>query len=450
MRVMLVILVAETKLRFSQLFACEGVVFTKVQFFELRAASTIVTQECYFKCTIQVHLTQTRLTNVRQDVQPSAGSMSFNASTAASFVNESLDLRYRHPNLYEEFTPLATFADKYLLPVWYVVGIPGNILAFIIWIQPKMRPSSGCYLAALAMDDLVFLFLKFFFELTNTWALPIFNVPVLCEVFPVIFLASQYYDPVLVLGFTVERYISICHPFQREKFCSTRRAVKVIAGLLLCCVLLHAVQGYFWYYSSETQQCSVRLAITLGNNASIWTVWSWITELLVFGLVPLTILILNIMVILEVRKMSASEEKRMCLKKGHKTGGQTSATTFMLLVVSFYLIFTTLPVTVCYALNLNFREGEFLISDEELLTDSTWQRHFNFTTVRRLLENFGMSHYACNFYLYMMTGKVFRKEFRRIFLAKCTKDKSASSTMGLSAASAPLRDLNSNGSVAHV
>jgi hypothetical protein len=30
MRVMLVILVAETKLRFSQLFACEGVVFTKV------------------------------------------------------------------------------------------------------------------------------------------------------------------------------------------------------------------------------------------------------------------------------------------------------------------------------------------------------------------------------------------------------------------------------------
>ncbi|ELU15638.1 hypothetical protein CAPTEDRAFT_187112 [Capitella teleta] len=41
MRVMLVILVAETKLRFSQLFACEGVVFTKQWSVELMALSSI-------------------------------------------------------------------------------------------------------------------------------------------------------------------------------------------------------------------------------------------------------------------------------------------------------------------------------------------------------------------------------------------------------------------------
>jgi hypothetical protein len=387
--------------------------------------------------------------------------MAHNFTSAASLTNESLNVLERHPDLYDEFTPLAAFVDKYLIPVWYVVGIPGNIMAFIIWIQPKMRPSSGCYLAALAMDDLVFLFLKIFFEMDKTWGIPIFSAPVWCQVFPVVFLASQYYDPVLVLGFTVERYISICHPFQREKFCTTRRAVKVIVALLVSCILLHAVHLYFWEYNSTTRDCSVRSVIVEGDNKSIYMMWSLITELLVFGIVPLAILILNILVICEVKKMSASEEKRMCLKKGHKTGGQTSATTFMLLVVSFYLIFTTLPVTVCYTLNLNFPAGPLMMTDEQILQDSTWRSHFNFSTVRRLLENFGMSHYACNFYLYMLTGKVFRREFRRIFLARCVKscdDKSPNSSFSrvqrnscAGAAAAPLTTLSTgNGNVAHV
>jgi len=29
--------------------------------------------------------------------------------------------------------------------VWY---FPGNLLAFAVWIRPRMRHSSGCYLAA--------------------------------------------------------------------------------------------------------------------------------------------------------------------------------------------------------------------------------------------------------------------------------------------------------------
>jgi len=38
--------------------------------------------------------------------------------------------------------------DKYVTPVWYVVGVPGNLLAFVVWTQKKMRASSGCYLTA--------------------------------------------------------------------------------------------------------------------------------------------------------------------------------------------------------------------------------------------------------------------------------------------------------------
>jgi len=50
--------------------------------------------------------------------------------------------------------------DLYVTPVWYIIGIPGNILAFIVWVQRRMRPSSGCYLAALALDECLFLVMQ--------------------------------------------------------------------------------------------------------------------------------------------------------------------------------------------------------------------------------------------------------------------------------------------------
>lgn len=50
--------------------------------------------------------------------------------------------------------------DRLVTPLWYIVGIPGNIAAYVVWIQATMRPSSGCYLAALALDECIFLILQ--------------------------------------------------------------------------------------------------------------------------------------------------------------------------------------------------------------------------------------------------------------------------------------------------
>ena len=50
--------------------------------------------------------------------------------------------------------------DLYVTPVWYVLGIPGNLLAYCVWMQPKMRRSSGVYLASLALDEFLFLIMQ--------------------------------------------------------------------------------------------------------------------------------------------------------------------------------------------------------------------------------------------------------------------------------------------------
>jgi len=85
----------------------------------------------------------------------------------------------------------------------------------------------------------------------------------------------------------------------------------------------------------------------------------------------------------------------------------------MLLAVSFYLIAMTLPVTVVYAVVLNFGFPEVSPSID-VTSDSTWHRHLTYVTVRAVVQEVGMSHYAGNIFIYLATGKVFRSELRMI------------------------------------
>jgi len=92
----------------------------------------------------------------------------------------------------------------------------------------------------------------------------------------------------------------------------------------------------------------------------------------------------------------------------------------MLLVVSFYLIVVTLPVTLCYVLYSLFPEGDFTLSRDKVLDDPTWQAHFRYWAVRAVVQEIGMSHFACNFYIYFATGEKFRSELGRMIFEWCS------------------------------
>jgi len=111
-----------------------------------------------------------------------------------------------------------------LLYVRYVIlalGIPGNILSAIVWLRRRVvnKNSSAVFLAALAINDLVFLL---------CWMIDtiIWNVVGICFndwfCHYVWFLgryAAAYLEPLLVLGFSVERLIAILHPLQVSLCC---------------------------------------------------------------------------------------------------------------------------------------------------------------------------------------------------------------------------------------
>ncbi|XP_029646346.1 probable G-protein coupled receptor 139 isoform X2 [Octopus sinensis] len=319
---------------------------------------------------------------------------------------------YIHRSILLEYVPESIYVDRYTTPFLYIIGFPGNILSFIVWIQRRMRHSSGYYLAAIALADLFFLALQIVHEAQSAWFLTVLDYPIICGGYPVLFMTCQYLPPLFVLGFTVERYISVCHPFKRERYCTTRRAKIVILALIILSFSLSSMQGYFWHYNSACQSCSPR---KWAINTSFWTIWTWIVEFLIFMLVPGLVLIFNILVILEVRRMSKIEL--------HGNEQRTSATTLMLLTVSFYLIFTVLPVTVTTSLYTTFPYGKLGMSEEETRSDPIWKRFFTYVFIKAIVNEIGLTHFVFNFFIYLITGRQFRKELEKLITSSiiCTK-----------------------------
>ena len=97
--------------------------------------------------------------------------------------------------------------------IWYVslaLGIPGNILSAIVWLRRHVisKNSSVVYLAALAIDDLAFQFfwlIVYDFHCLHGW---------FCNVMFVLHSSAAALEPLLVLGFSVERLIAIIRPLQ--------------------------------------------------------------------------------------------------------------------------------------------------------------------------------------------------------------------------------------------
>jgi len=78
----------------------------------------------------------------------------------------------------------------------------------------RRNNSSAVYLAVLSVNDTLFLLLHVLQELKYAWARRTVDYPAVCECYAFIYLVTQYLAPTLVLGFTVERFIAVCYPYQ--------------------------------------------------------------------------------------------------------------------------------------------------------------------------------------------------------------------------------------------
>lgn len=333
-------------------------------------------------------------------------------------------------DVYMKHIPAALTTSKILSPIWWSIGIVGNILALLVWLQPKMRHSSGFYLAALAVSDIIFLVFRMVYEIHYIYNKDLLDKQVLCQWFPISFMSVQILSPLFVLAFTVERYLSVCHPFRMVNLHQSNHKVTmlVITGLTFLAFALSAIQGYF--FTVEDGICNIRLVV---STSGLLARYSWTTEMLVFTAVPLAILCLNVLVILEVRNISNLEKQNMRIKSIDQR-----STTVTLLGVSFYLILTIFPVTIIFVLYNTYSDKKLnlnlCLTDEEINDDAAWQSHLRYTSFKILIEAICQSHHMINFFIYLLMGKQFRVQLREMvimFFCKRKLSHVAVSTNGL-------------------
>ena len=331
----------------------------------------------------------------------------------------------------EYHIPVALALNKAITPIWYAIGLIGNLTSAAVWLSSGLRMSNTAayYLASLAIADLLFLILQVFYELEYPWLIRALDLEGWCQIWNILNMAVGYICVLLVFGFTFERFLSICYPFKSERFSKTTRSKKVILIIVIVSFLVALPQGYFWV--TTPRGCQVRIELVMQREKSLYSIWNWGSEMIMFGLVPLVVLVLNICVLHKIKHAGH-------LKLGGVSTSGTSckryiSTTVTLLWVSFYLILTTLPVTLMFAMQTKFTLGPPM-SLEAMSDDPQWTTFFAYQLARTIIKEIGLSHYACNVFIYCFTCKKFRfRLFKLLFGsgASCYgSDEFDSKTMG--------------------
>ena len=141
----------------------------------------------------------------------------FSDDDNATFVgNESVEQDGRFHNFSGEPSSDFNISSVYdvIVYVSLALGVPGNILSAIVWLRRHVASEnpSATYLAALAVNDLVFLIvdgLAGLMKMINEWHIWYFRV---CSYY--VMWSTAILEALLVLSFSVLRLIAIRRPLQ--------------------------------------------------------------------------------------------------------------------------------------------------------------------------------------------------------------------------------------------
>lgn len=297
--------------------------------------------------------------------------------------------------------------------IWYLTGLIGNTVSFKIWTRSRMRKlnSSALYLVSISVCDIMYQICHMFFYLKYFWGMKSLGVNGFCQLWNILNLVPQYATQLLVLGFTVERLISIVKPFRGERFSRRSRAPKEIAAIFLFVVLLAVPQGAFWYVDSSGF-CDIQL-----DKLDLYGIWSLITESFIFLVVPVTTLSLNVILLKKARKTLEGHNVLKGSSRVHHKGKTNKPATKTLLCISFFRILTQLPVSVTYTVH-NFEIFSFgmMMPLAEMSHDPQKIAFLRYWGTRMLVEIIGASHHALSVFIFYASTKQFRSEIKKLLV----------------------------------
>lgn len=323
------------------------------------------------------------------------------------------------------------------------VGLTGNSISVIVFSSKEMQAtSSNVYLLTLAASDSVYLVSVFASRTLTTmrcWYFPSVPADIVnrstaaCVLFQYLCDLFSDYSACLILFFTVERGVAVFLPIKfKELFtvCRARMSCLVLLVTIAACIApYHAVcMGVIVQY----HVCTVR-----AEHEDVFSIL-YVVEMAIFRVVPVFVIaILNIFIIVRVTRLTQAKWKRRKLslakaaaaseavgQEGNQRGGSIAGIslhhlttkkkrsmkthekniqlTVVLILVSTSYVLLYIPALVHFVL-------QKLILSGFIEVDQT-----NVHIFGNYSKSLYVSGFAINFFLYTVSGRVFRDQLKAL------------------------------------
>lgn len=328
----------------------------------------------------------------------------YSNATTAPFADERLT---KDDVLYLT-VPTVFLIGRYIYCIWYAIGFPGNVISVVIWNTNHMYDvcSTAQYLVTLSYCDILTQFLHIFKYLKIYWRVNTFDTPALCEFWNILYMIPLYIGELLVLGFTVEKLVSLRNPLRSGWFERHQRAPKEIVWIVVSVTVLSFPQAYFWTVDNRGHCDPNRFVETWQ-----YPVWHLVSDSFFDIVIPLSVFVINCIIVVEA-KHSVVPTYRQDKTSLHQS-------TVVLLRLSYYRVITLLPSTV-----ISFMEfiGGFRLHNlpavynlDDVNENDDWQKFVVLSTVRLCADMLACSRNAISVLIFMFSSIHFRREFLRRF-----------------------------------
>ena len=302
----------------------------------------------------------------------------------------------------------------YFTPIILVVGIVGNSLCLNVFLSRNMRClSASTYLAALSTSDLSVLV----FYVTVEWLrrglaylvpetkMEFLDINGICQVQLYLSYVSRFLSAWIVVAFTVERYIGVCHPLQRRYICSSKSTRRIVAAIFLIAVIIviyKPILSGVYISRFGTPYCTGSI-----EHGFVAFVLDGIFAILI-TLVPfIVITVLNVLI---MKKLYFRNKRQKACKIITEESVIRLEFTIILLAISVCFIAFNIPYFVLWC--RNFLNSKYVSTSVENSSDANLQY---WRGVLYFARTIFYMNYCINFFLYSITGAYFRREVRMLF-----------------------------------
>lgn len=360
------------------------------------------------------------------------------------------------------YYPVAYYIDLILPFFVYAFGFVGNSVSAALWFQRRLsrNNSSAFYLALILIVHLLFLVVHCidYLDKVFVWHLAVRSY-LYCEVVTYLLYFARYLSPLLVLGFVGERFIAVCYPLYRKVLCRTRtaRTYAAVGGTVVA--LLSVAHPVFWTVDPVKGFCGYR---TLPGLETAWSVFSPVTDVMFFVVLPLFVVVLDLIVVVKLcrirnnairtktNRTSMALQKLSGEKHGRRGGGgggggqeerdrgpkkeeeemerpmpelairvPAQATTAFILTVSLYEALCLMAESTVYLLMASYPRGDPHLTEAEIVQDPTWIGFFRYSAAQCVVYGLTLTRHGCLTLLFLAIGAKFREAF--CDLLRCRK-----------------------------